>query len=109
MIVFQLEDEDNTEACVQLAEAVGWHKNECGHWTDGSPKTFASLPFNPFEDANDDYAVLEWAWWQLQCEIWNNQQWETFKDYWREDRVDWNVWNYTRGQFARAALKVIND
>jgi hypothetical protein len=70
--------------------------------------------FDPFIDANDDYAVLEWA-----RETWEGKQgqhgrWNQFVLYCPERyyvtgsfepaRVDYQI-----GDYARAALKVINN
>ncbi len=53
--------------------------------------------FDPFTDANADYAVLEW--------MRNKDDFSAFADQLRHrDRID-----YEKGDYARAALKVLND
>ena len=100
---------------VQLAEAMGWRNCEPKGYVNvdgeptccpaGEPPPFDAPPYiaalpDPFTDANDDYAVLEWM---------------------RElpgDRMPWGfasttekylAWNYKIGDYARAALKVLSS
>ena len=116
-----MNDRDNAEQRIRLAEAMNiCHeynpdkivkgdynvitKTTCAHCGEGPHRDF-----KPLTDANDDYAVLEWAWQQIESGEWTDEQWDTFKNYWREDLQDWNVWNYIPGRFARAALKVLDE
>lgn len=85
------------EARIKLAEAMGltaMQKGSAGHakgwFIDANDN---NVKFNPFTDANDDYAVLEWM---------------------REnDKLDSDtfelsyMWNYKIGDYARAACKVL--
>jgi len=63
--------------------------------------------FSPFTDANDDFAVLEWM--RGDDDGPETPQWRVFKDFFIEVTGDWNIWNYQIGDFARAALKVIDN
>jgi hypothetical protein len=98
---------------IKLAEAMGWSWKqaspscvcpEMGRWTykamtrDWSTKD--ELPFDPFTDASDDYEVLEWV-----------------RKNWNKNGANWcSVWfalghagSYQIGDYARAALKVLNS
>ena len=99
---------------IKLAEAMGWKRIEV---PDGHPeKKFNDFvwanpegweykyPPDPFTDANDDYAVLEWT---------RSNKVDTptrllFQAKLRDQRPLYrpNVWNYRIGDYARAALKV---
>ena len=91
---------------IKLAEAMGWKWSlkdvhcKTGEWV--SPEGFAypnwclyeELPFYPFTDANDDYAVLEWM-------RKTQDRWEVIEDAMEStDFLDYQV-----GDYARAALK----
>ena len=73
-----------------------------------NPGTFApnhdTLIFNPFEDANHDYAVLEWAWK-------DESRLSDFKDAMHTLNGCLSTrnrpWNYKIGDYARACLKVL--
>jgi len=84
-----MSDEDR----IKLAEAMGRNPGMYA-------PNFDTPIFSPFTDANDDYAVLEW--------IKNGATW-TVGDF--SDRVcdelRWECWEYKVGDFARAALKVL--
>jgi len=54
--------------------------------------------FDPFNNANDDYAVLEW----MRKEMPHNQ-WLKVQKHWTP------AWLYQIGDYARAALKVIDN
>jgi len=77
----------------KLALAMGWKLID-GVW-HGKGSTWDSLMFDPENNANDDYAVLEWM---------------------RRNDADLFVLDqeitaaslYTIGDYARAALKVLN-
>ena len=56
-------------------------------------------PFDPFTDANDDYAVLEWAIKNLDAEKYQMALLEVCGSY-------AYLWEYRVGYFATAALKV---
>lgn len=89
----------SAEDRIKLAEAMGWRQTLAG-WVapDGSHKR-ASIdrpypPPDPFTDANDDYAVLEWM-----------------RKGGPNEAMDhllfWHAQDYKIGNYARAALKVI--
>ena len=103
---------------IKLAEAMGWintkgervsplgHRDPFDTWhRRGEDKVWDYLPFDPFTDANDDYAVLEWM--RGQFGILNSKQGyvkeacDTFLEHLPHQ--------YKIGDYARAALKVIND
>ena len=97
---------------IKLAEAMGWESyQDCvtgatmvwlppGEDAD-DPEAYRETPPNPEHDANDDYAILE------KMREQGPERWEQFKAYFINTRCDWNIWNYEKGLFARAALKVI--
>ena len=69
--LFMVKDYLDMEDRIKLAEAMGWRHDtvqtenpRVTWWTNGEiSRTSLSgtvPPFNPFTDANDDYAVLEW-------------------------------------------------
>jgi len=60
------------------------------------------MAFNPFTDANDDYAVLEWAIKNLNADAYFNAMTEVVGSY-------CYLHEYRIGYFARAALKVIDN
>ncbi len=98
---------------IKLAEAIGWRWEqhpkswhyshvypEMGVWFRPDGSAVADLdcgckvapPFDPFTDANDDYAVLEWI----------------RSDSARYESVpEMGAWQYEIGDYARAALKLI--
>ena len=93
---------------IKLAEAMGWtlaahprdKKFQC--WIDplhgNGTRAEHELP-DPFTDANDDYAVLEWI---------REQHFVSFAEYYlcmvSEERTDYQI-----GDYARAALKALKD
>ncbi len=88
---------------IKLAEAMGWSTVMEGElW---SPPDFTDMslrdnPPDPFTDANDDYAVLEWA----------RKEGYTLPT---DQRFSINMHlpacvDYKIGDYARAALKVIS-
>ena len=103
------------ESRIKLAEAMGWvsQPNEPNGepvWLspDGEdPYYLYELP-DPYTDANDDYSVLVW--------MREHHKWQEFKPalgklreesiYWRNSQF---TWMYQIGDYARAALKVIDD
>ena len=106
---------------IKLAEAMGWVRKPralvagkpCGHWKEahwlhpnGKEVNDANFP-DPFTDANDDYAVLEWM------RDGDQNRFGLFKDEMHQDNPTTDngfyVWNYQIGDYARAALKVIDD
>jgi len=100
---------------IKLAEAMGWERYaprfrfETGKrplWIKGDEQRKASELPDPFTDAIDDYAVLEWM--RGDEDAMETPRWRAFKDYFIEVTADWNIWNYKIGDFARAALKVID-
>ena len=113
---------------IRLAEAMGWKRiprildpNESPmvartgepeiitEWQDPKDKRmWGYLPFNPFTNANDDYAVLEW----MRTEMLMHDAGCTFDGFKfilhglnnEKRHVDYQI-----GDYARAALKVIDD
>ena len=92
---------------IKLAEAMGWEWcqdvdqpfSEKGQWRNASGAWLArtkkeELPFDPFTDANDDYAVLKWI---------RQQHFVTYFTAYLENEY---TQDYQIGDFARAALKV---
>ncbi len=87
---------------IRLCEAMGWtpQPNEPNGepvWVgpdDECPCYLYELP-DPFHDANDDYAVLEW--------MRDNPMFDSYKIYLG------NRWDYQIGDYARAALRVIDN
>ena len=92
---------------IKLAEAMGWGVGEdtCDGQEIGVPPgdtrpygqgNLTQMP-DPFTDANDDYAVLEWM---------------RTQRFWTSDKLTYfmgmEVGHYTIGDYARAALKVIS-
>ena len=93
---------------IKLAEAMGWQEAFKGAWikpgASDDSYAYGALP-DPFTDANDDYAVLEW----MRGKYAGNEddtpwdsEWFTFKD------ALGNAIDYEIGDYARAALKVIS-
>ena len=96
---------DISEQRIKLAKAMG--KMPVNTKT-GEPIPYDIIPEalemvlhlipNPFTDANDDYAVLEWM---------------LTQSFWFSDRLTYymsqEVGNYAIGNFARAALKMIDN
>ena len=93
----------NNQDRIRLAEFVGWRQEEHfgtnrfikpGH---NGIEGFIELPFDPFTNANDDYAVLEFMranpsqFVSAECEV-ECQGW---------------AWKYHIGDYARACLKVL--
>ena len=102
---------------IKLAEAMGWKWDESpnqfapgmGRWwfkgmcKDWGTKEQLSSYFDPFTDANDDYAVLKFARmaWKPAHTMESHHKWPTFVANLRTpDR-------YQIGDYARAALAVI--
>ena len=91
---------------IKLAEAMGWEWKPYPEDTMGeltSPRgqvvycTGAQRKYHipdPFTDANDDYAVLEWMRRQ------GRSGWKVYME-------DLPMFNYQIGDYARAALKVL--
>lgn len=100
------------EERIKLAVLMGWKNYLTGSgaaiWEHDDHSTRLSLP-DPFTDANDDYACLEWA----RAE-WNGQ------GTWAEYVAAFNLpdsegfqaitkWHYEIGDYARALLETIDD
>lgn len=89
------------EKRIKLAEAMGavhrrsWDGQMMLKWPDG--RAHADWHFNPFTDANADYAVLEW----MRGNEWTDKQHELFRSFLGHSTT------YRIGDYARAALKVI--
>ncbi len=93
---------------IRLAEAMGWKLVEhCGteRWIAPGSLGFTGYlnepNFDPFTDANDDYAVLEWM--RSDVNAWEYQ-------YSKELMLtNAEIGGYVIGDYARAALKVIDN
>ena len=94
---------------IKLAKARGWREHDVDNVHKWMPphyekyekryaKSWVCLP-NPFKDANEDYAVLEWA-----RETWSKHSSE-WCDFWFDLP---HAGSYKIGDYARAALKVID-
>ena len=93
---------------ITVAEAMGWTVEEKDRLYDNYSEMlngrYGHLPHmsvgvlipDPFTDANDDYAVLEW--------MRNEKRHIEF-----HDANKCNGWNYQIGDYARAALKVLDN
>ena len=96
-----------------LAEAMGWEYEEVDHeykycirWPDGKREAYLTKEAavgcfpDPFIDANDDYAVLEWM---------RNEGKGRYDDFCNALAIelDNDHFNYRVGSYARAALKVL--
>lgn len=98
---------------IKLAEAMGWRLGgfDVSVWIrpDGSSASYALIEkcFDPFTDANDDYAVLEWARENVSNDRWTLGQWKKFRrgihNQFRKP------WMYEVGDYARAALSVLSS
>ena len=92
----------------EIAEKVmGWVQHRAGnHWVDADSRLivaamttkYGNRPFDPFTDANDDYAVLEWM---------RAQDTTTAVKMTTAHNHHWS--DYQIGDYARAALMVIDD
>ncbi len=95
---------------IKLAEAIGWTRGEVRivrvmgrsiphqRWIDPEGSDRAQLP-DPFTDANDDYAVLEW----LRA---NKKMLYSDRVYYRLGRP---LDEYQIGEYARAALIALSS
>lgn len=88
---------------IRLAEAIYKCVGGCDHesYTVGCP-VHDSIAFRPFTDANDDYAVLEWM---RNGRHDHPEIWVEFKRL----NTDWLPFHYEIGDYARAALKVLDN
>ena len=110
------------ETRIKLAEAMGWIWQQTVDmptdypigqwltpegWTERGDK--AELTPNPFKDANDDYAYLEWMReqpsdkWLIFCVHLKSQLQDRGED------LEYIATAYVVGDYARAALKVIDN
>lgn len=103
---------------IKLAKAMGW-EYEKPYGTNAGP-LFGKLPagggvwtrsdgsftnrFDPFTDANDDYAVLEWM-----RNMAKGSPEKYRLDFYAHSMRGSMCWNYQIGDYARAALKVLQD
>ena len=102
---------------IKLAEAMGWTRSTIGTeycWRHEDGRVIGMCP-DPFTDANDDFGVLEWMR-QFDLDIYipgdkDNEgafnKWEGFTMALYECGKD--TWEYKIGDYARAALKVIQS
>jgi hypothetical protein len=100
----------------KLAEAMGWKEH---HGIGNYPRQWRiqgpgyswceysedDLP-NPFTDANDDYAVLEWM---RSDAMYVTAAYPKFCDQLYVGLGRGKVWKYEIGFYARAALRVIDE
>ena len=94
---------------IKLAEAMGWKHEQmrenlrraCWHLPPAEDWRYSAALPDPYTDANDDYAVLEW----MRKE--NNKPWQ-FELSQLDGRKRYK-WDYQIGDYARAALKVLTD
>ena len=93
---------------IKLAKAMKLEIHSRGGDTYPLRKLHNNLmqPFDPYTDANDDCAVLEW--------MRNDYRWQKFKSAlvnMRKIKAKWHgsqyTWNYKTGDYARAALKAL--
>ncbi len=108
---------------IKLAEAMGWKKAEGNggavgmydYWIDpegddhGKSRFDGSPAFDPFNSVSDDYAVLEWvrqlhADYQLTDGSGFDFSWHFYRSF---DGV--TMCNYDIGDFARAAVIVLQQ
>ena len=95
---------------IKLAEAMGWVREDdydnSPFWVNGHRMGYApdsqwtkdlEIP-DPFTDANDDYAVLEW----MRNAPNSGPYFDALIPY-------GSAWQYQIGDYARAALKVLNN
>ena len=104
----------NDDERLLLAELMGrwdfdWNRSRAPKdWTDDEVRKLCS--FDPFTDANDDYAVLEWVRnnWQGQDGYYGH--WNQFARsiWWSWDEYDVTI-PYQVGDYARAALAVLQQ
>jgi hypothetical protein len=93
---------------IRLAEAmeldltIEW-QDAAGHWHESERQ------FDPFTDANDDYACLEWM--RIHCGVEPDYAWAEKQSMWNEFscELDDGGGAYQIGDYARAALKVLPD
>ena len=89
---------------IKLAEAMGWTETKYHRWLSPAREMRCDFPPDPFTDANDDYAVLEWM--RDKPRYLHNEadeiEWCTFSCELPNDS-----WSYQIGDYARAALKVL--
>ena len=96
---------------IKLAEAMGWFptsiytspsgERDVTSWRSPSGKSnqkVRDLP-DPFTDANDDYAVLEW--------MRDNYHSSVIRKALEPFQME--IWSYGVGDYARAALAVLKD
>ena len=88
---------------IKLALAVGWkaetHNGITSWFNRSNNKAFCDLP-DPFTDANDDYAVLEWM---------LSQDADTQRRFRKAIAHEgYFKWDYKVGDYARALLTLIS-
>ncbi len=97
---------------IKLAEAMGWiHETGGGrdwyHPSDNRSRCFANQLPDPETDANDDYAVLEWMRDFADADEPKLLRAERALNQLQADAMrDWAL-GYEIGDYARAALRVI--
>ena len=87
---------------IKLAEAMGWTRSTIGTeycWRHTGGRVIGMCP-DPFTDANDDYAVLEWMRLPENGPIVSNFESDIEQPGW--------AFRYQIGDYANAALKVLD-
>ena len=84
---------------IRVAEAMGWKRDnhslrEVDFWMGPKGQIGEDALPDPENDANDDYAVLEWM--RDTLTITQLYGW-----------IDWHAVNYKKGDYYRAAVKVL--
>ena len=87
---------DNTGCMAVQTSYDEWEPQQC-EWCECHPES--AFSFDPFTDANDDYAVLEWMRNNVDAREWTHVLSDDFRGG--------MMCNYQIGDYARAALKVI--
>ena len=109
---------NNEQARTKLAEAMNvcLHCNGWNEWckcVDCGIREEDARDFDPFTDANDDYAVLEWMYEkyggkEIVVENGVPRDYEMIFESFC-DALPLHSKDYGKGDYARAALKAIND
>ena len=87
---------------IRLAEAMGWTVCADGKTGFEGDSRHRRILRNPFTDANDDYAVLEWMRNKPDIECASGYPWTEFMHMNEQEAHQYQI-----GDYARAALKVI--
>ncbi len=98
---------------IKLAEAMGWTNSHQFRWDGPGDGEYRNDPPDPFTDANDDYAVLEWVR-KLVADKHGTlpsgkARWSSSDKWWPfyEAITTAEASRHQVGDYARAALKVL--